>query len=125
MTEILIKAHSGSWKRTEEIDQTTNMNSISIGYFIRSSTKSGTGFIVKVLPIHALCALILTAAYNFISSFQYEPEVLDFIIEEEVYQARPIRKTLNWDNESLFCVRISGACGLVVYGLSVLYCIWK
>ena len=114
MTEIIYKDPSGSWPQTIPVDQISSFGGMSIGTFLRHGAKSGTGFIVKLTPLHpTVCALVLTAARIFISKFSYRKTQMDFLLENEVFKAEPLKDDLDWNNKKLFfkdpisCVRIS------------------
>ena len=125
VTEIIYKDLSGSWPHTTPVDQINSFGGVSIGTFLRHGIKSGTGFIVKLTPSHpTVCALVLTAAHVFVTKFRYQKTQMDFLLENEVFKAGPLKNDLDWNTKKLFfkdpisTVRISFPEDWVVCALS-------
>ena len=103
MCEVLFKDANGTWPKMTSFDQLQEFKGFAIGYFKEYSSKAGTGFVVKNLKTHPkYCSIILTAAHVFIDQFQYKNTSKKFKIGNETYKAIPLKKSLDWDNKSLY-----------------------
>ena len=96
MCEVLYKDSAGSWLKLTHFDQFSEFGGYSIGYFMRPLSRGGTGFVIKVLTSHpTYSALILTAAHCFIGNFNYNPGAQGFVVEDEIYDAIPLKASLD------------------------------
>ena len=104
MTEVIFKNSSGEWPQLELGDQLSDFGGYAVGVFYDGYEKGGTGFVIKVLTSHpTYSALILTAAHCFIGNFNYNPGAQGFVVEDEIYDAIPLKASLDWDNIDLYC----------------------
>ena len=101
-TEIIFTDDSGNYPEGRRFDQVEEFGAYSIGTFRKKKGTGGTGFIINVLsPSSEVVALVMTAAHIFITNFKYLYEPIEFLIGNDIYEALPLKATIDLDDLSL------------------------
>lgn len=99
---MFVDSH-GELPKLKDFFQSIELGGFAIGAFKDADgSLGGTGFIFNVCSgVSPVKAFILIAAHVFIDNFEYKPEPTDFLIGGNIYEALPLKNTIDWGNSAL------------------------